>query len=53
MTTLTKVGHSIIHQSEVFRDKICNDGHFCDDVAMMLLAGVTMWMMFEAMKPIM
>jgi len=53
MTTLTKVAHGINSQLNEIKDRICNDGRFCDDIAMMVLAGVTFWMMAVAMQPIM
>ena len=30
---------------ERLKDKICNDGQFCDDVGMLALSGVVFWMM--------
>ena len=53
MTTLTKVGHNILHLLADFKEKICNDGQFCDDVAMGTLGVITCWMMYVAMQPLM
>jgi hypothetical protein len=53
MTTLTKVAHSITDTWKEFKDRVCNDGHFCDDIAMGLLSLTTAWMMWVAMQPIM
>jgi hypothetical protein len=53
MTTLTKVAHGINSQLIELKDRICNDGQFCDDIAMTALAGVTLWIMILAMQPIM
>ena len=52
MTTLVKeVASNVSEYYTNFKDRICNDGHFCDDLAMTLLATVTIWMMIEAMRP--
>lgn len=53
MTTLTKVGHNILHLLADLKERICNDGQFCDDVAMGTLAVITCWMMYVAMQPLM
>lgn len=53
MTTLTKVAHSISETWMEFKDRVCNDGQFCDDIAMSLLSLTTAWMMWVAMQPIM
>lgn len=52
MTTLTKVASTISDSLYNLKEKVCNDGQFCDDVAMSLLACVTLWMMIEAMRPL-
>jgi len=52
MTTFTKVASSVSSIYETIKEKICNDGRFCDDVAMTGLACVVAWMMIEAMRPI-
>jgi hypothetical protein len=53
MTTLTKVAHSITDTWKEIKDRFCNDGAFCDDVAMGLLSLTVGWMMWVAMQPIM
>lgn len=53
MTTLTKVAHGINLYLIDLKDRLCNDGQFCDDIAMTALAGITVWMMVVAMQPIM
>ena len=52
MTALTKVAYSITDALHNLKERICNDGQFCDDVAMAVLATVTIWMMIEAMRPL-
>ena len=52
MTTLTKVGSKLSDAFDSLKDKVCNDGTFCDDVLMAMLGIVTVWMMVEAMKPL-
>ena len=52
MTTLTKVAHSITDGLQNLKEKICNDGQFCDDVVMMALATATIWIMIESMRPL-
>ena len=54
MTTLVKkVGHNILHSLADLKERLCNDGQFCDDVAMAALAVITIWMMYVAMQPLM
>lgn len=54
MTTLVKkVGNNILHSLADLKERLCNDGQFCDDVAMMALAVLTVWMMYVAMQPLM
>lgn len=53
MTTLTKVGHTVSNILSNLKDRACNDGRFCDDVAMTLLGFTTVWMMIVAMQPLM
>ena len=53
MTTLiSKVGQTLSTHLNAFKDRFCNDGYFCDDLAMGLLSVLTVWMMYVAMLPI-
>jgi len=52
MTTLTKVAYSITDGLHNLKERICNDGHFCESVVMALLSTVTIWVMIEAMRPL-
>lgn len=53
MTTLTKVASSLFDSVIEFKNRLCTDGQFCDDMAMTALAGITVWMMVVAMQPLM
>lgn len=52
MTTLTKVASSLFDSVNTIKERICNDGQFCDDIAMAFLSAVTVWMMVVAMQPL-
>ena len=52
MTTLTKVASSLFDSVIDFKNRICTDGQFCDDVAMGILAFITGWIMVVAMQPL-
>lgn len=52
MTTLTKVGQTLSNSLIAFKNRVCTDGRFCDDVAMGILSVLTIWMMYVAMLPI-
>ena len=53
MTTLTKVGYTMSSILVNLKERICNDGRFCDDVGMALMGITTVWMMVVALQPIM
>ena len=52
MTTLTKVAHTITDTLVSIKNRVCDDGQFCENVALSFLSITTVWMMFVAMQPI-
>ena len=53
MTTLSKVGNTIVESLREFKDSYCPDGQFCENLFTIGGLVFMFWFMYIAMLPIM
>lgn len=53
MSTLVKVGSTVLHNLQEMKTRICSDDQFCQDVMSIGGLAFMVWFMYIAMLPIM